>query len=430
MDDLLIIGAGIAGLTAALGLRARGIGCRVLEAAREIRPLGVGINLLPHGVRVLDELGLGAALAEVAVETRAVEYRRRDGTLIHSDPRGRHAGMPFPAYSIHRGDLHAILHAAMLERYGPDSVIAGARLVDWSQGEGAGVVTATFENRLHSGRFTLAAPALVAADGILSTVRAQLYPREGPPRSAGIDMWRGLTWARPFLDGRTMVIAGVHERKVVVYPVRPPRADGLQLINWTAEHGERFGVDKVYGDWNAPASPEDFVQHFDAYRFDFVDVPALLRASDVCLAYPMVDRDPLERWVFGRVALIGDAAHPMYPIGANGAAQAILDAEALAECLAAQRCDVPAALSAYELLRLAKANAVVLANRQRGPEKLLQLADEQPRLTAEQIDAVTHGYRRTAGFERNELDAMRARPRLWPAVPAVPVGPALPSHPA
>jgi len=427
---ILIVGAGIAGLTAALGLRARGVPCTVMESAREIVPLGVGINLLPHGVRVLAELGLADAIAEVAVETRAIEYRTRDGRLIHSDPRGRHAGLPFPQYSIHRGNLHTVLYRALRERHGDDAVRAGARLLDWApDGE---CVRVRFEDRRRGGGFEVRAAALLGADGVLSAVRARMRPDEGPPRDSGIDMYRGLTWARPMLDGRTMVIAGVHESKAVLYPVRAPRRDGLQLINWVAERGERFGDPRVLGDWNRPADPAVIAPMFDAYRFDFVDVPALMRAAEVCLAYPMVDRDPIDTWVEGRVALIGDAAHPMYPIGANGSSQAILDAEAIAECIAAQPVDLPAALQAYQGRRLGKANAVVLANRARGPEQLLQLADEKlasgavpdgsPLLTADEIEAVTLGYRRTAGFERDALLAMAGRPVLWPRGPARPGG--------
>jgi 2-polyprenyl-6-methoxyphenol hydroxylase-like FAD-dependent oxidoreductase len=210
----------------------------------------------------------------------------------------------------------------------------------------------------------------------------------------------------------------------VLYPVRPPRRDGLQLINWVAEHGERFGDDTAAGDWNRPVDREAVAERFAHDRFDFADVPALIRSAEVCLSYPMVDRDPIDAWVDGRVALIGDAAHPMYPIGANGSSQALLDAEAIAECVAAGTRDLPAAFAAFQARRLEAANAVVLANRARGPEKLLQLADErlaagepaagEPILSGETIDAVTMAYRRTAGFERESLEAMASRPRLWP----------------
>jgi 2-polyprenyl-6-methoxyphenol hydroxylase-like FAD-dependent oxidoreductase len=421
---VLIVGGGIAGLALALGLRARGVDCLVAEAAREIVPLGVGINVLPHGVRVLTELGLADALADVAVETRAIEYRTRDGRLIHSDPRGRHAGMPFPQLSIHRGNLHAVLYRTLLERHGEGAIRCGLRLAGFERR--GDTVHAVFDDRRQGGEFRIDAEALVGADGVLSAVRATLRPDEGPPRGSGILMYRGLTWAKPMLDGRTMVIAGTHEHKVVLYPVRAPRRDGLQLLNWVAETGQRFGTAEVagFGDWNRPTDRATVAECFADARFDFVDVPAIVRASEVCLSYPMVDRDPIDAWVDGRVALMGDAAHPMYPIGANGSSQALLDAEALAECVAASPRDLPGALAAFQARRLDAANAVVLANRGRGPEKLLQLAEERlaarvpadgaPLLDAATIDAVTLGYRRTAGFEREALEAMADRPRLWP----------------
>ena len=419
---VLIVGGGIAGLATALGLHARGVDCLVAESGREILPLGVGINLLPHGGRALTELGLAPALADVAIETRAIEYRASDGRLIHSDPRGRHAGMPFPQLSIHRGNLHAVLFRALLERHGQGAVVTGARLVGLERR--GDFVHAVFEDRRRGGTLRVDAEAVIGADGILSAVRAALRPDEGPPRGSGILMYRGLTWARPMLDGRTMVVAGVHERKAVLYPVRPPRRDGRQLLNWVAEIGERFGADAPVGDWNRPVAREAAAVRFEACRWDFADVPALIRAAEVCLSYPMADRDPIDAWVDGRIALVGDAAHPMYPIGANGSSQALLDAEAIAECIAARPRALPDALLDYQSRRLAAANAVVVANRERGPERLLQLADArlaagpvpdgEPLLDAATIDAVTLGYRRVAGFEREALEAMASRPRLWP----------------
>jgi 2-polyprenyl-6-methoxyphenol hydroxylase-like FAD-dependent oxidoreductase len=420
---VLVVGAGIAGLACALSLRARGVDCTVLESAREIVPLGVGINLLPHGVRVLAELGLAEALAQVSVATRAVEYRARDGRLIHSEPRGLDAGLPFPQYSVHRGNLHAVLYRALLDRHGEDAVRPGARFLSFDQ-DGHGV-RAAFEDRRRGGAFELRGAALVGADGVLSAVRARMRPDEGPPRTSGITMVRGLTWARPMLDGRTMLIVGVHGRKAVLYPVRAPRRDGLQLVNWVAEHGERSGdAAAALGDWNRPVERASVAPLYEDFRFDFADVPAMIRASEVCVTYPMVDRDPVDAWVDGRVALIGDAAHPMYPIGSNSSSQAVLDAEALAECVAARPGDLPAALRAYQDRRLDAANAVVLANRGHGPERLLELADErlragppaggEPLLAPEEVEAVARGYRRVAGFEREALVALAGRPRLWP----------------
>lgn len=420
---ILIAGGGIAGLATALGLQARGVPCTVMESAREIVPLGVGINLLPHGVRVLAELGLADALAQVAIETRAVEYRTRDGRLIHTDPRGLAAGLPFPQYSVHRGNLHAVLYRALLERHGEGAVRAGARLLGFAA-EGDRV-RVRFEDRRRGSAFEVSAAALVGADGILSVVRAGLRPGEGPPCGPGIVLYRGLTWARPMHDGRTMVIAGVPGHKVVLYPVRAPRRrDGLQIVGWVAEHRGEGAAASRGGDWNAPVDRERVASLFEDFGFDFADVPALIRHSEVCLAYPMVDRDPIDTWVDGRVALVGDAAHPMVPSGENGSSQAILDAEAIAECIAGRPADLPGALRAYEARRLEPANAVVLASRERGPERLLQRADARsahetaasgtPPLEADEIDAVMGEYRRTAGFERDALLALAGRPRLWP----------------
>jgi 2-polyprenyl-6-methoxyphenol hydroxylase-like FAD-dependent oxidoreductase len=423
---ILVAGGGIAGLATALSLRARGVACTVMESAREIVPLGVGINLLPHGVRVLAELGLAEALAQVAIETRAVEYRTRDGRLIHADPRGAAAGLPFPQYSVHRGNLHAVLYRALLERHGEDAVRAGARLIGVeADGER---VRVRFEDRRRGGAFEIAAAALIGADGILSVVRAGLRPDEGPPRGPGIVLYRGLSWARPIHDGRTVSIAGVPGHKVVLYPVRAPRRrDGLQLVNWLAEHGGADGSGgsaSPGGDWNAPVDRERVATLFADLRFDFADVPALIRGSEVCLSYPLVDRDPIDAWVHGRVALVGDAAHPMFPSGENGSSQALLDAEAIAECIVARPGDLPGALRAYETRRLARANAVVLASRERGPERLLALADERiaagcvapgaPPLAGNEIDAVMRACRHGAGVERDELAALAGRPRLWP----------------
>jgi 2-polyprenyl-6-methoxyphenol hydroxylase-like FAD-dependent oxidoreductase len=408
----LVVGAGIGGLTAALELHARGIETLVFESVREIRALGVGINLLPHGTRELIGLGLGEMLAANAIETRALKYLSRYGQEIMEDPRGRAAGFRWPQYSIHRGALQMILLQAVRERLGPDAIRTGHHLTAFEQDESA--VDAVFADKSTGARRgSVRGDLLIGADGIHSTVRARLYPGEGPPSFSGMMMWRGIVESEPFLDGRTMIIAGNWNQEAVVYPVSREAAQrGRSLINWVAVL--RIGGEQPRReDWSRQGRLEDFLPRFANWKFGFIDLPALFRTTQSILEYRIVDRDPLDRWSFGRVTLLGDAAHPMYPNGSNGAAQGILDAETLAAALGEAGDDVPAALVRYEAARRPATAAVVLSNRQFGPERVLQVVDERIRgpeddiasvITRDELDEITRRYRRIAGFDVETLN--------------------------
>jgi 2-polyprenyl-6-methoxyphenol hydroxylase-like FAD-dependent oxidoreductase len=411
MTHILIVGAGIGGLTTALCLHAIGARVTVAEAVEELRPLGVGINLLPHGAAVLHDLHLAQDLAATGIQTRALNYYTEFGQLILSDPRGLAAGLPVPQYSIHRGALQMLLLRAASAHLPPGSVRTGLRLVGIEQ-DAHGV----------RGRFvasncaaeTIAADGLVGADGNRSRAAVLLHDRVPPLAWNGLTMWRGAVESEPFLDGQTMLMAGHHERKAVVYPISAEaRARGRSLTNWVAEvqTGEAQPLDEA-GDWNRPAEADAFAGHFAGVCAPLIDLPALFRATPRILVYPMVDRDPLPAWTVGRATLLGDAAHPMWPVGSNGASQAILDADALAGALAEAGGEVPAAFAAYDAIRRPATAEVVRSNREKGPERVLMLAHERVHgpqddvrllISREELDRVTLGYRRIAGFDAGTL---------------------------
>ena len=407
--EILVIGGGIGGLTLALSLREAGLPCRVFEAAPELKPLGVGINLLPHGMRELRELGLEKRLAAVAVETRELRFHNRFGQLIFAEPRGRFAGYEWPQLSVHRADLHEVLLAAVRERAGSDSVALGFKCV--SIEERAKSAIAKFDNGSAA-----EGSCVIGCDGFHSQVRKLLFPEEGPPAYQGINMWRGTTRMKPFLDGATMATAGWLEcGKLVVYPIRKQLdADGRQLINWVAEIQSPRNV---MADWSLGGRLEDFYPIFAGWQFDWLDCAELLKNAEQVLEYPMADRDPLPTWTRGRVTLLGDAAHPMYPRGSNGAGQAILDARSLAGCLA-RHSDPEKALKEYEAKRLQAANALVLRNRSDPPDAILRevwkRSGDQPFariedvISREELVAISESYKRVAGFERETL-ARRGR---------------------
>lgn len=406
--EVLIIGAGIGGLTLGLMLHRAGIACRIFEATPELKPIGVGINVLPHASRELIELGLEAALTQVAVVTREFCFYNRYGQFIYSEPAGRYAGYDVPQFSIHRGDLQMVLLRAFVDRAGADKVVTGWRCTRVDADAGI----AHFEDpKTGQPLGTQRGEVVVSCEGIHSSLRKQFYPGEGPPKYSGINMWRGVTRWQPMLSGASMVRIGWHQpAKLLLYPIRNAvDAQGRQLVNWVIDIAT---PEYQKNDWNRAGNIDDFIGRVADWHFDWLDVPQFIRSADMILEYPMVDQDPLPRWNFGRVTLLGDAAHPMYPRGANGAAQAILDARALADALKMHG-DAKAALAAYEAQRLPATREVVLANRRAPPDKILQevyrRTGDKPFkhiddvISREEIAALSENYKRIAGYDRERL---------------------------
>ncbi|GAB1577450.1 flavin-dependent oxidoreductase [Bordetella petrii] len=409
--EVVIVGAGVGGLVLALSLHQAGIGCRVYEAVAEIRPLGVGINLLPHAARELDELGLLPALDALGVHTRESIFFNRHGQFIYSEPAGKAAGYDWPQYSIHRGDLQMALLAAVRERLGPDSVVTGHRCLRVDQDDDG--VTAHFTDAAGQALPPVRGAIAVGCDGIHSALRKQLYPDEGPPRYSGVNMWRGVTRHRPFLSGGSMVRAGwLATGKMVIYPIRDAiDAEGNQLINWVAEIEAPVPAQR---DWNRAGRLDDFYPAFADWQFDWLDVAALIRNAESILEYPMVDQDPLPTWTRGRVTLLGDAAHPMVPRGSNGAGQAVIDARFLAGQLKRQGLGT-AALQEYDRVRVEATTRVVLTNRANPPDAILREVYERSGdrpyqriddvISRAELEGISNRYKQIAGFDPASLKA-------------------------
>jgi len=402
--NIAIVGGGIGGLTLALALHRRGIACRVYEGAPEVKELGVGITLLPHAMRELTALGLGEALAEQGIENRESCFFNRFGQLIYAEPRGRGAGYPVPEVGIHRGRVHLTLWRAAADRLGAARLLADHQCVGFDHGD-QGVTLHFRSTATGAARPSVVADVAIACDGVNSVVRRQLYPGE-ELCFGGINTWRGVTRAKPILTGRSYVRVGSIQRgNLVIYPIIDDvDGEGRQLINWTAQVAQP-GYDR--NDWNKPGRLEDFLHIYAGWTFDWLDVPDLIRRSDVIFEYPMVDRDPVARWTFGRVTLLGDAAHPLYPRGSNGAAQAILDARALADRLAAGG-DPRAALAAYETARSGPTARVVRTNREHPPDYLIRRVEElvgderfddlDRYITRAELRRLSDDYKRVTGF--------------------------------
>jgi 2-polyprenyl-6-methoxyphenol hydroxylase-like FAD-dependent oxidoreductase len=397
---VLIAGGGVGGLALALMLHQRGIACTVLEAAAEVKPLGVGINTLPHAIRELAALDLLPALDAVAIRTRELRYLNRFGQEIWKEPRGIWAGHDVPQFSIHRGHLHQVLWQAAKARLPADALLNNARLQGFTQNS-TGVTAHLTDGRSLSG------DVLIGADGIHSTIRATLHPHDGGIRWNGIQMWRGAVEWPAFEGGDTMIVAGDMKEKLVLYPIAPGASAATRLTNWVvcAQIGDASKPPPRREDWSRPGQLDEVLAHVARFRIPFLDVAALVRATGEFWEYPMCDRDPLPFWTERRVTLLGDAAHPMYPVGSNGASQAVLDARCLADLLATQAPE--AALAAYAAERLPKTAEIVRANRKGGPERVVDevsarapdgFARLEDVISREELAAIAGGYAQMAGF--------------------------------
>jgi 5-methylphenazine-1-carboxylate 1-monooxygenase len=409
---VIIAGAGVGGLVSALMLHARGIDCEVFEQADVVRELGVGINTLPHAIKELAELGLLDRLDAVAIRTYELFYTNRLGQEIWREPRGLDAGYDIPQFSIHRGRLQGVIYQAVRARLGESRIHLNCRLQSFTQDESG--VTAYFFDRNGSHRHTGRGDVLIGADGINSAVREKLFPNEGPPRWNGLMLWRGAIDWPAFLTGRSMVVAGGLSAKLVIYPIAEGSRPDKKLTNWAVvgRVGDPSMPIPQKQDWSRPGRFEDLMPHLRRFRIPYVDAKALIEATSEFWEYPMCDRDPLPRWSHGRITLLGDAAHPMYPVGSNGASQAILDARFLADRLA--DAEHPAqALWTYEQVRLPMTAEIVRMNRRGGPEGVIDAVEARAPegfsniddvLSFEQRKAIVRGYASTAGFAREQVN--------------------------
>ncbi len=411
---VLIAGGGIAGLTLGLTLHQIGVPFRIFEATRDIRPLGVGINLQPNAVRELFDLGLQDDLDRIGVRTRQYGFHSKHGLRIWEEARGEWAGYAWPQYSVHRGRLQVLLHRTLVARAGPDCVMTGARV------KGFATSANDAELILENGD-RVAGELVVAADGIHSALRSQMYPDEGPPIWNGRVLWRATSVAPAFFGGGAMVMIGHDDLRVVAYPIsNPDPVSGLATINWIAEKRYDPSIPWKREDWNRAANTADFLTDFKDWKFDWIDVPALIQAAEQVFEYPMVDRDPLDRWSDGCVTLMGDAAHPTYPVGSNGASQAIIDAREIGAAIL-EHGQTATALNAFEEKVRPVTTRVGLANRGSGPDAILQRVEDlcggwfvniSDVIPDAELAAHAENYKSIAGFS---IEALNAQPPIIPA---------------
>lgn len=418
-DKVIIAGGGIAGLSLALTLHQIGVPCVVYESAAELAPLGVGINLQPNAVRELEDMGVGEAdLDETGLPAREWALVGLNGKEIYAEPRGKFAGYRWHQYAVHRGKFHLLLARKVVERLGQDALVLGRKVTGYRKEADGGItaIVTALDGTVSEVRGSL----LIGADGVHSAVRAQMHPDQPPIHWGGTIMWRGTAKGVPIRTGSSFIGLGTDRHRVVLYPISAPDADGLADINWIAEQTFDTGHDWQKSGWFRPVPLSEFAREFDGFVYDWLDLPALLAGSECAYENPMIDREPLPTWVDGPVALIGDAAHAMYPTGSNGATQAIIDGRVLGRIML-DKGATPAALKAYDEELCGPVGQLALRNRGAGPFGLLRMVDDRCGGQFDNIDDVIPAeeraqfmlaYQQAAGFARDELNA---RPGIIPA---------------
>lgn len=410
-DRVLIAGGGIGGLTLALTLHQIGVPCVVFESASEMRPLGVGINLQPNAVRELEDLGIGEAdLDQVGIPAEEWALVGLNGREIYAEPRGKFAGYNWHQYAVHRGAFQMLLYRKVVERLGVDAVRLGHKVTGYAkQPDGTVIARVEADGEVHD----VPGALLIGADGIHSSVRAQMHPDQPPIHWGGTIMWRGTARGVPIRTASSFIGLGTSKHRVVLYPISKADADGLADINWIAEKTYDTSHDWTKAGWFRPVEMSEFADEFSGFVYDWLALPALLAQSEIAYENPMIDRDPIPTWVDGPVGLMGDAAHPMYPTGSNGASQAIIDARVIGKLMLTHG-TTPAMLRAYDDELCGPVGSLALRNRGSGPFGLLQMVEDRcggefeaidDIIPAEERAAFMLAYQQAAGFAKDRLNA-------------------------
>ena len=407
---VLICGAGIGGLCLGLSLHQLNIPFQMFESSSTIEPLGVGINLQPNAVRELSALGIKDDLKRIGIQTEEFGLFSKRGLEIWTEPRGLKAGYDEPQFSVHRGKLQKLLYDTLITRMKNNPVQLGMQVTRFKNLSSS--VRIQCIDKKTGNTQVIDGNILVACDGINSTIRKQLFPEEGEPLWNGAILWRGVTTATPYRTGASMVMIGHDTQRFVSYPISKKNIDGQAKINWIAEL--KFNPENQWSksDWKRKVDKSKFIESFVDWSFDWINPLNLISKTTSIYEYPMVDRNPLQNWTFERTTLLGDAAHPTYPVGSNGASQAIIDARKLAFHLKVNETN-EAALMDYEKEMLPLTAKITLANRNSGPDALLQVVEDRCKgsfnnihevISQDELETHSEKYKSIAGLNIEKLN--------------------------